>query len=125
MMHILAFVDIYTTDTKMMLRVNFCGFLSHVHVHVDNFQGEENDIILLSLVRSNPLNRIGYLSEANRICVALSRAKKGLYVIGNFEQLKTKSKLWEKIVDDAIKREFLAFEFAFLLTTSITNQIEV
>jgi superfamily I DNA and/or RNA helicase len=39
--------------------------------------------------------------------VALSRAKKGLYVIGNFEQLKTKSKLWEKIVDDAIKREFL------------------
>jgi hypothetical protein len=53
------------------------------------------------------LNRIGYLSQANRICVALSRAKKGLYVIGNFEQLKTKSKLWEKIVDDAIKREFL------------------
>jgi superfamily I DNA and/or RNA helicase len=50
---------------------------------VDNFQGEENDIILLSLVRSNPQNRIGYLSEANRICVALSRAKKGLYVIGN------------------------------------------
>jgi hypothetical protein len=81
--------------------------LRNNRIAVDNFQGEENDIILLSLVRSNPQNRIGYLSEANRICVALSRAKKGLYVIGNFEQLKTKSKLWEKIVDDAIKREFL------------------
>jgi hypothetical protein len=29
MMHILAVVDIYTTDAKMMLRVNFCGFLRH------------------------------------------------------------------------------------------------
>ena len=42
---------------------------------VDNFQGEENDIILLSLVRSNEENRIGFLKTDNRICVALSRAK--------------------------------------------------
>jgi hypothetical protein len=47
---------------------------------VDNFQGEENKIILLSLVRSNDQERIGYLREANRVCVALSRAKEGLYV---------------------------------------------
>ena len=96
---------------------------------VDNFQGEENDIILLSLVRSNPQNRIGYLSEANRICVALSRAKKGLYVIGNFEQLKTKSKLWEKIVDDAIKREFLDNRLELICqnhktSTFVTNDLD-
>ncbi len=42
---------------------------------VDNFQGEENDIILLSLVRSNDENKIGFLRTDNRICVALSRAK--------------------------------------------------
>lgn len=42
---------------------------------VDNFQGEENDIILLSLVRSNEQNKIGFLRTDNRICVALSRAK--------------------------------------------------
>ena len=42
---------------------------------VDNFQGEENDIILLSLVRSN--SKIGFLEEPNRICVALSRARQG------------------------------------------------
>lgn len=42
---------------------------------VDNFQGEENDIILLSLVRSNEENKIGFLRTDNRICVALSRAK--------------------------------------------------
>ncbi len=45
---------------------------------VDNFQGEENDIILLSLVRSNKTKQIGFLAEDNRICVSLSRAKMGL-----------------------------------------------
>ena len=42
---------------------------------VDNFQGEENDIILLSLVRSNDQGNIGFLKTDNRICVAISRAK--------------------------------------------------
>ncbi|PSN31867.1 hypothetical protein C0J52_22821 [Blattella germanica] len=47
---------------------------------VDNFQGEENDIILLSLVRSNKDAKIGFLKTENRVCVALSRARKGLYI---------------------------------------------
>ena len=67
---------------------------------VDNFQGEENDIILLSLVRSNLEGSIGFLAESNRICVALSRARKGLYCIGNFSLLKSQSKLWKVICDD-------------------------
>ena len=45
---------------------------------VDNYQGEENDIVILSLVRSNKQNNIGFLRIPNRICVALSRAKKGI-----------------------------------------------
>jgi superfamily I DNA and/or RNA helicase len=45
---------------------------------VDNFQGEENDIILLSLVRSNEHAKIGFLNIHNRVCVALSRARKGI-----------------------------------------------
>ncbi|KAF9429334.1 NFX1-type zinc finger-containing protein 1 [Entomortierella beljakovae] len=43
---------------------------------VDGFQGEENEIIILSLVRSNDNNSIGFLKTSNRVCVALSRAKK-------------------------------------------------
>jgi superfamily I DNA and/or RNA helicase len=58
---------------------------------VDNYQGEENDIILLSLVRSNDDGTIGFLREDNRVCVAMSRAKKGLYVIGNFTMLSDRS----------------------------------
>jgi len=67
---------------------------------VDNFQGEENDIILLSLVRSNELGKIGFLQTHNRVCVALSRARKGLYVIGNMDQMADASSLWNSIIKD-------------------------
>ncbi|KAG1652735.1 NFX1-type zinc finger-containing protein 1 [Nymphon striatum] len=49
---------------------------------VDNYQGEENDIILLTLVRSNKHKSIGFLEIENRVCVALSRAKIGFYCFG-------------------------------------------
>ena len=72
---------------------------------VDNFQGEENDIILLSLVRSNDENSVGFLKIDNRICVALSRAKHGLFVIGNFDLLSENSPLWKSIVRDCRAKE--------------------
>ncbi|KAF8778265.1 NFX1-type zinc finger-containing protein 1 [Argiope bruennichi] len=65
---------------------------------VDNYQGEENDIILISFVRSNEEGQIGFLKISNRVCVALSRAKKGLYCIGNFGLLAEKSDLWKNII---------------------------
>ncbi|KAJ3662954.1 hypothetical protein Zmor_007268 [Zophobas morio] len=64
---------------------------------LDNYQGEECDIILLSLVRSNSENRIGFLSIENRVCVALSRARNGFYIMGNMDQLCAASQLWQKI----------------------------
>lgn len=50
---------------------------------VDNFQGEEAKVVVISLVRSNPQNRCGFLSTSNRINVLLSRAKHGCYILGN------------------------------------------
>ncbi|TIC94223.1 NFX1-type zinc finger-containing protein 1 [Colletotrichum higginsianum] len=50
---------------------------------VDNFQGEEAKVIIVSLVRSNNEKRCGFLSTSNRINVLLSRAKHGMYIIGN------------------------------------------
>ncbi|KAL4220570.1 NFX1-type zinc finger-containing protein 1 [Mactra antiquata] len=82
---------------RMMPKDEFNGVRVTV---VDNYQGEENDIILLSLVRSNNEGNIGFLKIENRVCVALSRAKKGFYVIGNFDLLKSQSKLWNEIVID-------------------------
>ena len=72
---------------------------------VDNFQGEENDIILLSLVRSNESNNVGFLKEENRVCVALSRAKHGLYCIGNFQLLRSVSLTSDNIVSDLKKKK--------------------
>ena len=75
--------------------------LTHVRLTtVDNFQGEESDIILLSLVRSNEDEKVGFISDVNRACVALSRAKKGLYCIGNFALLSKHSEIWGKIVPE-------------------------
>ncbi len=64
---------------------------------VDKYQGEENEIVLLSLVRSNEEEKIGFLNIENRVCVALSRAKKGLYICGNMDIFSKKSSLWENI----------------------------
>ncbi|KJZ69945.1 hypothetical protein HIM_10668 [Hirsutella minnesotensis 3608] len=50
---------------------------------VDNFQGEEAKVIIISLVRSNPQQKCGFLSTSNRINVLLSRAQHGMYIIGN------------------------------------------
>ncbi|XP_060589825.1 NFX1-type zinc finger-containing protein 1-like [Ruditapes philippinarum] len=82
---------------KQMPRDEFEGVRVTV---VDNYQGEENDIVLLSLVRSNQDSKIGFLKIDNRICVALSRAKIGFYLMGNFTQLALNSNLWKSIVSD-------------------------
>lgn len=50
---------------------------------VDNFQGEEAKVIVISLVRSNPQGDCGFLKTSNRINVLLSRAQHGMYIIGN------------------------------------------
>ncbi|KAK5115668.1 hypothetical protein LTR62_000757 [Meristemomyces frigidus] len=50
---------------------------------VDSYQGEENKIVLLSLVRSNEKGQVGFLDVDNRVCVALSRAQCGFYIFGN------------------------------------------
>jgi len=54
---------------------------------VDGFQGQERDIILISLVRSNELGEIGFLSDIRRMNVALTRAKKKLVVVGDSSTL--------------------------------------
>ncbi|KNC53025.1 uncharacterized protein AMSG_09316 [Thecamonas trahens ATCC 50062] len=50
---------------------------------VDNFQGEESDVVLVSLVRSNAGGNIGFLKWANRANVLLSRAKHGMILFGS------------------------------------------
>ncbi|CAI7840806.1 unnamed protein product, partial [Closterium sp. NIES-54] len=69
---------------------------------VDNFQGEESTVIIISLVRNNVDGKIGFLKSPNRTNVLLSRAKHGMYIIGNASTMRaatSKSVLWPRIMD--------------------------
>ena len=65
---------------------------------VDNFQGEEADYVVLSLVRSNKRNNIGFLRTTNRVTVALSRARRGLYIVGNSTCFDGTSAFWTETI---------------------------
>lgn len=61
---------------------------------VDGYQGRERDIIIFSAVRSNRNGRIGFLHDWRRMNVALTRARSGLILVGDFDTLSTASKYW-------------------------------
>ncbi len=50
---------------------------------IDGFQGQERDIVYISMTRSNPDSKIGFLSEIRRMNVAITRARKKLVIIGD------------------------------------------
>lgn len=57
---------------------------------VDSYQGEENEIVILSLVRSPGSGRdyrVGFLDSRNRATVAISRARRGFFMFGNKENM--------------------------------------
>ncbi|KAJ5280396.1 hypothetical protein N7478_005768 [Penicillium angulare] len=83
---------------KMIKDHKSLTYLSPKVMTVDSYQGEENDIILLSLVRSNSKNGIGFLAVDNRVCVALSRARHGFFLFGNGKLLSSVSQLWSQIL---------------------------
>lgn len=61
---------------------------------VDSYQGEENEVVLLSLVRSpkpHDIPRVGFLESKNRATVAVSRARRGFFMFGNKKNLFTAS----------------------------------
>ena len=80
---------------------------------VDGFQGREKEAVLITLVRSNREGEIGFLSDARRMNVALTRAKRKLIVVGDsatlgnspffvelleyFERLGTYHTVWEEM----------------------------
>ncbi|KAK0201022.1 P-loop containing nucleoside triphosphate hydrolase protein [Desarmillaria ectypa] len=67
---------------------------------IDNYQGEESDIVVVSLTRSNLDHDIGFMSAPERVNVLLSRARDGLIMIGNsdtFTQARKGKAVWQQL----------------------------
>jgi len=76
-------------------------------VTVDNYQGEENKVVILSCVRCNYQDKIGFTGTCNRITVALSRAKLCQIVVGNLSFLSSHNPTWRSIVSLARTQNLL------------------
>ncbi|GKC17720.1 UvrD-like helicase, ATP-binding domain, P-loop containing nucleoside triphosphate hydrolase, partial [Tanacetum coccineum] len=74
---------------------------------VDGFQGGEEDIIIVSTVRSNSHGSVGFISCPRRTNVALTRARHCLWILGNERTLTNSESIWKELVCDARSRHCL------------------
>ncbi|EEC12930.1 splicing endonuclease positive effector sen1, putative [Ixodes scapularis] len=72
---------------------------------VDGFQGQERDVVVLSCVRaSHPLGYIGFVADARRLNVSITRARKALFICGHLDTLED-SLEWSALIKDARNRD--------------------
>lgn len=90
----------YLLEEKL---AKFFGRLQIVVNTIDGFQGQERDIIILSFVRANTNANIGFLSQRQRLNVALTRARKSCYVVASLSSL-SGNKDWQSLIADAKAR---------------------
>ena len=89
--------EVHSTHRKSALEKKTLSDLLRIAT-VDNFQGEEAKVIIVSLVRSNDEKRVGFLRTTNRINVLLSRAQHGMYLIGNSDTY-SNIDMWQKVIN--------------------------
>ena len=86
----ISIISPYAKHTELMKLALVEERYRHVEVStIDGFQGRENDIILISLVRSNSKCNVGFLADPRRLNVAITRARMHVFVIGDSETLCT------------------------------------
>jgi superfamily I DNA and/or RNA helicase len=93
--HVKALSEVFTVDT------------------IDGFQGQERDIIVISLVRSNSKGEIGFLADTRRMNVALTRAKRKLIVIGDSATL-SNHEFYRKFLDYVEENELYKSVYEFM-----------
>ncbi|XP_057783923.1 uncharacterized protein LOC131001536 [Salvia miltiorrhiza] len=86
----------YSSDANAEFSVNVRS--------VDGFQGGEEDVIIISTVRSNGRGSVGFLDNRERANVALTRARYCLMVVGDAETLSRSGCVWQKLLTDAKSR---------------------
>ncbi|KAJ8629373.1 hypothetical protein MRB53_022696 [Persea americana] len=89
---------------KLSNKYETCTGFSVKVKSIDGFQGGEEDIIILSTVRSNIKGTVGFLDSLNRTNVALTRARHCLWILGNAQTLVRSNTIWEELFHDVRKR---------------------
>lgn len=77
-----AIISPYRAQVELLQR-EFAGMEDVAVNTIDSFQGQERDVVYLSLVRSNEKGEIGFLRDYRRMNVAMTRARKKLVIIGD------------------------------------------
>ena len=81
-------VNIHLINQFLILFLNFPNLNIEVNT-IDSVQGREADVVIFSVVRSNPKGNAGFLKEFRRVNVALSRAREVLIIIGDHSFVET------------------------------------
>ena len=119
----------YQAQLKLILDKMKQKNLGNVSVRtVDGFQGQERDVIVFSAVRCNEHGFIGFLNDDKRMNVLLTRARRGMIVIGNKKTLEHCElwKAWINWVDENklardCPQENVTGEFSVILNLTSFN----
>ncbi|KAI9005961.1 P-loop containing nucleoside triphosphate hydrolase protein [Gaertneriomyces semiglobifer] len=88
----------YSRQVEVMPAVSINGFTIDVGT-VDRFQGQERDIIIFATTRANTKGNLGFLTDARRLNVALTRARYSLWIVGDAGTLKHDI-VWDRLLRD-------------------------
>ncbi|TID30894.1 hypothetical protein CANINC_000486 [Pichia inconspicua] len=93
-------------DLSEKKNVTVCNVNGIIVATVDAFQGREMDFVILSCVRSNTYNTVGFMSDPRRMNVALTRAKYSFILIGDVSTLSTSS-LWKEYIEELAEKNYV------------------
>lgn len=106
--HTVAIISPYAEQVRFIqtdLKAREINFLFYLDCDtIDGFQGQERDVVYLSLVRSNDQNEIGFLSDLRRLNVAITRARLQVVVIGDSVTL-SKNPTYSQLIAHAEKSD--------------------
>lgn len=85
-------------ESGPMIRAEYCSTKDMIRISsIDSFQGEESEIVIISLVRTG--GNMGFVKSPNRANVLLSRARKGLYIVGNADTFESSEGMWRNVLE--------------------------